>query len=398
MHNILLSIIVPVYNVAEYVEKCIKSIILQDYSYLDIIIVDDGSTDKSGEICDKYAMEDKRIKVFHKKNGGLVSARKYGALKAKGEYIVAVDGDDWIEKDRLKKLVNDIGDKRPDMIYMSGYYRDNIGGRSELNDMQYIQGEYIGEGIYDYFLLDTNSHFYDPKFEMALWTWAIKKDIYIESQMKIDDEISLGEDSACLLSCILKSRYIMCTLNSGYHYVRRGHSLIAAANNNYKYKLKKLFHQLNQIIDITDEESEISKITLVHIFFLVFFSDYESLGNHGNSLFGYPGVSMDKKIIVYGAGNYGKRIAKTILDCSKDSLIAWIDKNESINSFYNYKIQSPSIINDYDYDYIVIAIIRWNSANSAKQELVELGVPEEKIILIDSNCLKYENLPEYLRG
>lgn len=102
----LISIIVPVYNVADYLEKCIQSILNQTYTSLEIILVDDGSTDSSGKICDDYACRDKRIKVIHKINGGLSDARNAGLQIATGDYIGYVDSDDWIEDDMYELMVN----------------------------------------------------------------------------------------------------------------------------------------------------------------------------------------------------------------------------------------------------------------------------------------------------
>ena len=92
----LISIIIPIYNISEYLAHCIESVQAQTYTKLEIILVDDGSTDSSGTICDRYAARDERIVVIHKKNGGLVSARKAGAMRSTGEYVLNVDGDDWI--------------------------------------------------------------------------------------------------------------------------------------------------------------------------------------------------------------------------------------------------------------------------------------------------------------
>ena len=100
----MISVIVPVYNVAPYIERCIQSICQQTYRDIEIILVDDGSTDHSGEICDAYAGQDCRIKVIHKRNGGLVSARQTGLQVANGAFIGAVDGDDWIEPDYLMQM------------------------------------------------------------------------------------------------------------------------------------------------------------------------------------------------------------------------------------------------------------------------------------------------------
>lgn len=106
--NDLISIIVPVYNVEKYLDQCIESILNQSYQKLEIILVDDGSTDNSGLICDKYKKRDKRIQVIHKKNGGQSSARNYGLNIAKGCYIGFVDSDDWIEQNMYEILHENI--------------------------------------------------------------------------------------------------------------------------------------------------------------------------------------------------------------------------------------------------------------------------------------------------
>ena len=100
----LISVIVPVYNVEQYLDRCVCSILNQTYQNLEIILVDDGATDSSGRMCDEYAKRDERIKVVHKQNGGLSDARNAGLAAATGEYIGYVDSDDWIEPDMYEKM------------------------------------------------------------------------------------------------------------------------------------------------------------------------------------------------------------------------------------------------------------------------------------------------------
>lgn len=100
----LISVIVPIYNVGDYLEQCIHSICNQTYENLEIILVDDGSTDRSGEICDEYARRDERVKVIHKENGGASDARNAGIVAATGDYISFIDGDDWIDKNMYEVL------------------------------------------------------------------------------------------------------------------------------------------------------------------------------------------------------------------------------------------------------------------------------------------------------
>ena len=105
MNKKLVSIVVPVYNVEEYLRECIDSICTQTYENIEIILVDDGSTDTSPEICDTYQKIDSRIRAFHKNNGGLSDARNYGLNVATGEYIAFVDSDDYIDESFVKKLL-----------------------------------------------------------------------------------------------------------------------------------------------------------------------------------------------------------------------------------------------------------------------------------------------------
>ena len=129
-NNFLISVIVPVYNIeSEYLERCIRSICNQTYENLDIILVDDGSTDGSGEICDKFAVEDSRIRVFHKENGGSSSARNLGIKEAKGEFLGFIDSDDYIEPDMYELLADAIVKYNAPMAQISRDEIDEHGNR-----------------------------------------------------------------------------------------------------------------------------------------------------------------------------------------------------------------------------------------------------------------------------
>lgn len=117
----LISVIVPVYNVERYLEKCVDSIINQTYSNLEIILVNDGSTDNSGELCDNLAKKDSRIVVYHKENGGVSSARNLGLDKAQGDYIGFVDGDDYIDADMYECLYQNLNRDNADMSMCALY-------------------------------------------------------------------------------------------------------------------------------------------------------------------------------------------------------------------------------------------------------------------------------------
>ena len=116
----LISVIVPVYNVENYLDKCIESIVNQTYKNLEIILVDDGSLDSSSKICDEWAVKDNRIKVIHKTNGGVSSARNEGLKNANGDFIAFVDSDDWLELNMYEKLISKQKETNTDIVF-SGY-------------------------------------------------------------------------------------------------------------------------------------------------------------------------------------------------------------------------------------------------------------------------------------
>lgn len=116
-----ISVIIPVYNIAQFLDQCVQSVCNQTYPGLEIILVDDGSTDDSGSLCDAWATKDKRIYVYHKENGGLSDARNYGLLRASGDYIYYLDGDDWIAPNTLDMLLKTAIEMRADFV-QGGYY------------------------------------------------------------------------------------------------------------------------------------------------------------------------------------------------------------------------------------------------------------------------------------
>ena len=119
----MISVIVPIYNIASYLRRCVESLLSQTFSDLEILLVDDGSTDGSGALCEEYRKKDGRIRVIHKENGGLVSARKAGLRAAGGAYIAYVDGDDFVEPDMYERMYAELVKQAVDVV-MCGRFED----------------------------------------------------------------------------------------------------------------------------------------------------------------------------------------------------------------------------------------------------------------------------------
>lgn len=196
----LFSIVVPIYGVEAYLPKCLDSILSQSFIYFEAILVDDGSKDSCPQICDEYATKDDRIKVVHKVNGGLVSARQAGVKVASGEYIVCVDGDDWIGSEYLRLFADIIYLHNPDVVVCG---RKNVKGKvieeqvsgwkTGLYNRQKIETEIFPS------LIQTKQAKYFPP---SLWGKAFKKAIYQQQQQLVDTFVNMGEDGACTIPAI----------------------------------------------------------------------------------------------------------------------------------------------------------------------------------------------------
>ncbi len=237
----MISIIVPIYNVAEYLPQCIESICRQTYADLEIILVDDGSTDRCPDICEEYAMKDKRIHVIHKGNSGPSGARKTGIAASHGEYISCVDSDDWIEQEMMQKLMN-IG-AGADIIAAAGY--------EECGSYQGIKKNTVREGFYTtleqrkdlYGRMLMNGNFFEYGIQTSLWGKLFKRDIFEKYCMEVPDNISYGEDTACIYPCILASESVYVTNQLLYHYRMRKGSIVRSAkvsDENFRYLYKTL--------------------------------------------------------------------------------------------------------------------------------------------------------------
>lgn len=215
----LFSVIVPAYGVEKFLPQCIESILTQSYSDFELIIVDDGSIDKSGAICDAYASKDMRIKVIHKQNGGLVSARKAGVNEAKGDYIVPVDGDDWIDSKLLERLSCIIQTYPKIEVICYGSYQGISTAEYTKRNIDYLEGFYDEKRIHD-ILFQTLIKGRDGKrFPPNIWGKAIVRKQYQKYQNAIPNDISLGEDAAVIYPLISHAHSIY-VLKDCYYYYR----------------------------------------------------------------------------------------------------------------------------------------------------------------------------------
>lgn len=182
------SVIIPVYNVMQYLRECVDGVLCQSYTDLQVVLVDDGSTDQSGALCDEYARKDERVEVIHKPNGGLSDARNSGLKAAKGEYVLFLDADDkWGSGDFVEKLATEAQRTNADVVLCAiQRFRDNedihlITGQYEEDDFQGTASEILLR------LMRKN------RFSMSAWQKLIRQSILVENNITFNKGL-LGED------------------------------------------------------------------------------------------------------------------------------------------------------------------------------------------------------------
>lgn len=220
----LFSIIVPIYNVEKYLEKCLSSIQNQLYRDFECILVDDGSTDNSAKICDLYVKKDRRFRVTHKLNGGIVSARQTGAELASGEYVVCIDGDDWIQDNYLLQFASVIDKYNPDIVCCGAkwyYTQEHIEDRILNIEEGFYSKRRIEEEIYPFLIHDEYGKYFPP----SLWAKAFRRKIYLPQQLSVNKNIKIGEDMSCTYACVYLSHSLYCMKECLYFYRQNEQSM-----------------------------------------------------------------------------------------------------------------------------------------------------------------------------
>ena len=234
MSKPLVSIIIPVYNVELYLSKCIDSILAQSFTDWECILVDDGSKDKSGSICDNYALKDNRIKVIHQNNSGVSIARQVGIDNVCGEYSIHIDPDDWIESNMLEELYNKAKSDDADMV-ICDYYKHEGGVQQYINQRpNLLEPIKIIEQM-----LTTNMY---PPLYGSCWNKLVRCSCFNSSDNLIrfePEDLSLGEDVVFNCRLLMSTVHRVSYLNKAfYHYEVRSNSLCSTLEKNIGYLIK----------------------------------------------------------------------------------------------------------------------------------------------------------------
>lgn len=261
----LISIIVPIYNVESYLERCVESIRRQTYKNLEIILVDDGSPDHCGQMCDDYAADDSRIKVVHKINGGLGYARNSGLEVATGEYVTFVDADDWIKEDHIEKLYQAAEEKRADMV-LGGFTTVDSNGAKQEKGVYLVGKTLLGESIVEEILLNMIAP--EPMYDNdVLIQSSVCTNLYRRSVIQkhtlsfISERESVAEDLHFNVDFLYHSNCVTAVKETGYYYFANQQSITREYDPLRSQRTVNFYYSMKQKV----EKYGIADQAIIHI-------------------------------------------------------------------------------------------------------------------------------------
>lgn len=386
-----ISVIVPVYNGELFIERCINSITAQSYADIEIIIVDDGSTDRTYAVCTELSQKDDRIRLFHQNNTGVVMARKYGVEQAVSEFSLFTDADDWIEPHMIESLLEQIGDA--DLI-SSGVYMEKYPGWVSVCHDFYDEGIYSSDGrnksITEKMIYDCKMnvlHPLTPWMVNKLMRTALVKRVYEQ----MDDTIFYAEDAIFVYSYALQADSIVITHQPYYHYCYNENSVCRKIHPDILTNINKVYSEMQKIFAEYGADENLYKQLQMWITFLVKDALNEKLGFYNSGCI--PDFLLDarqlgdaKRLVLYGAGRMGEDFANQLkkLGCE---VVLWVDGNYQYWQSIGRDIRSPEEVRNCQYDKILVAVASQHVKTEIANLLINKGISEEDIIL--SNTINF---------
>ena len=246
----MVSIIVPIYNAEQYLRRCVDSILNQEYTDYELLLVNDGSTDASGDICEEYGDQDPRVIVIQKENTGVSDSRSRALDRARGKYLQFLDSDDWITPDATRLFVRAAEEYGCDMV-ISGFYRvvgERLSPKGDIEEEGVLTREEFAAHM-----MENPADFYYG----VLWNKLYRRDIVEEHKLRMDTDISWCEDFMFNLEYLRIARYIVAVPSPVYYYVRTKNSIVSQTYGMTTLKIRlAAFDEYKQFyMDVLDEKA-----------------------------------------------------------------------------------------------------------------------------------------------
>lgn len=381
-----LSVIVILYNSEKYLRECLDSIVNQIYRDFELILVDDGSTDNSGKICDEYQEKyaDLPVRVIHKENRGMLHSRYTGVKNARGRYVTFVDSDDLIDRDMFSDLMAIADDTGCDIVMCSVKSLRADGSISIPEPLPFEEGFYdklkIREKIYPAMIWDINKK--KCFLPCGVCMKIIKRDIVLPVYENLkESKIIRGEDKAVSIPCIVLSSSFYYTGKNFYTYRQSGNLSKYTDDPRYFDRIYSLYVHLRSFLDRTGLLPELEKS--LDCYYMNMLNSKPGMNNSSAEdkyLFPFGKVKKDGNIILYGAGRVGKSFYRQISKTSYCNVILWTDTNWQYHQDDSFVISPVSSIMSASYDQIVVCVANKIERKKILDDLIGMGIDKNKIV------------------
>lgn len=373
--NPKVTVVIPIYNGEKYLDACLESIYRQTLHDIEVILVDDGSKDRTSEICKQYVLKDERFKYIYHDNRGVVYSRGVGIDNAKSEYIAFIDSDDVVEYWYLEKILKEIDGY--DVVATS--FVKHIGKKTQyINEKtKYQDCKTKGQMLFLY------EHLLEDDFrggiQPYMWNKLFRTELVRKIYPYIDDRIYFCEDGLFVYLYYVNCNSSKIVDLNGYHYFIREKSAVSKKDENFLLNLDLLYKSYKKLFKdtgITNIDDQINR----YISKLIKIQTDIQLVYEDNYYYPWFARLEGKSIALYGAGNVGKSYYKAIMQDDTCNLKIWVDKKSNEIKNDNVKIYPIEKLITTEYDYIVLAVYDKPIAKEIIDSLVEMGIQQEKIL------------------
>lgn len=379
----LISVIIPVYNTERYLKECLDSVLAQTFQDIEVICVDDGSTDDSLAVLRDYEKRDTRVRVIAKENGGVVSARKAGIEQASGEYLTFVDSDDYVAQNMAERMVENIGEA--DLISFDIYRQY---ANEKLTEFcSFYEGKIYQGKDYEQMVA---TMIYDPdscrihRLIAGPVAKLFRRSLVEKLVHGLECDIRYAEDALFLYEYILQCKSVKIVHESLYYYRYREDSAVHSMNKEMLMDINKLYLALECVFSGHSLENVLTAQLQRWVAQLTCNALNEYMG-FDNEIVYLPEFQADcgdlrhKKIVIYGAGKCGQDIHRQLSFFGYD-IAGWADRDYLAYQSQGYDVQSPEKLRELEADVILIAVGNEELAETIKRSLIEKGISQEKLV------------------
>ena len=379
----LISVVVPIYNLDAYLYQCVSSILQQTYRNLEVILVDDGSTDNAIEICELFRKSDPRVQVISKPNGGLVSARKAGVNASKGDYLYYVDGDDWIEPDCIEQYYHHAKRDAADIV-IGNYRREFLGNfvtmRNTMNpgyyDREAIEKSILPTMIYD-------GIFFNHGIRTYSWGKMYRRNIVEHLQNNVPNEVVVAEDAAVVYPAIYQAASVTLTDIVGCNYRQRPNSILKSTNldPSESRRIARAFSYLSTTLEA--ESSAYNFLHQLRAYFaattIIRFGGFLNEEDNYRKFNFFGAIPRHSRLALYISGSFGQHVFLHIQASTSYHLAGWFDMDYQESQLLKMPVRNPKDLRVIDFDYLIVPSFDPQVHKEVHQLFDSLGLPKAKI-------------------